>query len=44
MVNGGKVDFWACVNFSQWNPDFQHRFCADLVGMCSSKGIVCPKI
>ncbi|CDP07006.1 unnamed protein product [Coffea canephora] len=38
MVNGGKVDSWACVSFSR-NLDAS-RFCEDLIRMCSSKGMV----
>lgn len=37
MVNGGKVDTWACVSFSR-NVD-ANRFCQELIDMCSSKGI-----
>ncbi|KAB2614892.1 protein argonaute 5-like [Pyrus ussuriensis x Pyrus communis] len=40
MVNGGRVDFWACVNFSRLDPSFNFRFCDDLVNMCNSKGVV----
>ena len=40
MVNGGRVDFWACVNFSRWHSDLQHRFCEELVTMCNAKGMV----
>ncbi|CAN6692256.1 unnamed protein product [Malus baccata var. baccata] len=39
MVNGGRVDFWACVNFSRLDPNFNFRFCEDLVNMCDSKGV-----
>ncbi|CAL8999746.1 unnamed protein product [Prunus brigantina] len=39
MVNGGKVDFWAFVNFSGLRQDFNFRFCDDLVSMCGSKGV-----
>ncbi|XP_048324124.2 protein argonaute 5-like [Ziziphus jujuba] len=40
MVNGGKVDFWTCVNFSRLNQDVLSRFCQELVDMCNSKGMV----
>ncbi|GMN68415.1 hypothetical protein TIFTF001_037469 [Ficus carica] len=40
MVNGGRVDFWACVNFSRWNSEMQHCFCEELVTMCNAKGMV----
>ncbi|XP_048424946.1 protein argonaute 5 [Pyrus x bretschneideri] len=39
MVNGGRLDFWACVNFSRLDPSFNFRFCEDLVNMCNSKGV-----
>ncbi|XP_048424948.1 protein argonaute 5 isoform X2 [Pyrus x bretschneideri] len=39
MVNGGRVDFWACVNFSRLDPSFNFRFCDDLVNMCNSRGV-----
>ncbi|KAL8501279.1 hypothetical protein ACS0TY_020723 [Phlomoides rotata] len=39
MVNAGKVDCWACISFSRSNLDV-HRFCDDLISMCSSKGMV----
>jgi hypothetical protein len=38
MINGSRVDFWACVNFSSgvhW--DFPFDFCDQLISMCSSK-------
>ncbi|XP_022860648.1 protein argonaute MEL1-like [Olea europaea var. sylvestris] len=39
MVNGGKVEFWTCINFSQrFNVDVD-RFCNELIGMCNSKGM-----
>lgn len=40
MVNGGTVDFWACVNFSRVRPDVANSFCHELVSMCCSKGMV----
>ncbi|KAK9279006.1 hypothetical protein L1049_012681 [Liquidambar formosana] len=41
MVNGGNVEFWTCVNFSQkLRPDLVSRFCEGLVNMCASKGMV----
>ncbi|KAF3455136.1 hypothetical protein FNV43_RR05584 [Rhamnella rubrinervis] len=39
LINGGKVEFWGCVNFSRMNPDMQIRFCQELVNMCNSKGM-----
>ncbi|KAI3450653.1 hypothetical protein Pfo_007318 [Paulownia fortunei] len=38
MVNGGKVEFWACINFSRSNIDV-NRFCSELISMCCSKGM-----
>ncbi|TYJ18049.1 hypothetical protein E1A91_A09G095000v1, partial [Gossypium mustelinum] len=40
MVNGGKVDFWTCVNFSSGYWNMSEDFCAELVKMCNSKGMV----
>ncbi|XP_050281799.1 protein argonaute 5-like isoform X2 [Quercus robur] len=40
MVNGGRVSYWTCVNFSaRVNRDFPFQFCDELVNMCNSKGI-----
>ncbi|XP_059429807.1 protein argonaute 5-like [Corylus avellana] len=40
MINGGRVDFWTCVNFStRVNRDFPFDFCDQLLNMCSSKGM-----
>ncbi|KAL6270621.1 hypothetical protein ACE6H2_027532 [Prunus campanulata] len=39
MVDGGKVDFWAFVNFSRLGQDFTFPFCEDLVNVCNSKGV-----
>ncbi|EXB81597.1 Protein argonaute 5 [Morus notabilis] len=39
MVNGGRVDSWACVNFSRWDSNMLHRFCEGLVSMCTAKGM-----
>lgn len=40
MVNGGRVSYWTCVNFStRVNRDFPFQFCDELVIMCNSKGI-----
>ncbi|XP_065869022.1 protein argonaute 5-like isoform X1 [Euphorbia lathyris] len=40
MVNGGRVDFWTCVNFSsQINRDLPKEFCRQLIQMCVSKGM-----
>ncbi|TYI64668.1 hypothetical protein E1A91_D09G103700v1 [Gossypium mustelinum] len=41
MVNGGKVDFWSCVNFSSEYWNMSEEFCAELVNMCNNKGMVC---
>ncbi|XP_062173160.1 protein argonaute 5-like [Alnus glutinosa] len=40
MINGGRVDFWTCVNFSRLHRDFPFDFCEQLISMCSSKGMV----
>lgn len=40
LVNGGTVDYWTCVNFSQRvRRDLTDQFCYELIDMCSSKGI-----
>ncbi|XP_059627107.1 protein argonaute MEL1-like isoform X2 [Cornus florida] len=40
MVNGGKVDFWTCINFSsQMRPDLASNFCNGLISMCIEKGM-----
>ncbi|OVA19450.1 Argonaute/Dicer protein [Macleaya cordata] len=40
MVNGGRVEHFACLNLSQkLNPDTASRFFQELVGMCISKGM-----
>ncbi|KAL5538148.1 hypothetical protein UlMin_045912 [Ulmus minor] len=40
MINGGKVDFWAVVNFSRLDQNQVFQFCQALVGMCNKKGMV----
>ncbi|XP_062158569.1 protein argonaute 5-like isoform X2 [Alnus glutinosa] len=41
MINGGRVEFWTCVNFSrQVNRDLAFEFCDQLIDMCNSKGMV----
>ncbi|XWS28646.1 hypothetical protein CRYUN_Cryun25bG0088800 [Craigia yunnanensis] len=40
MVNGGKVDFWTCVNFSSDYANISEDFCKELVKMCNNKGMV----
>jgi hypothetical protein len=41
MVNGGKIDFWTCVNFStRVQRDLPFEFCWQLMDMCNSKGMV----
>ncbi|XWS73988.1 hypothetical protein CRYUN_Cryun02cG0176700 [Craigia yunnanensis] len=40
MVNGGKVDFWTCVNFSLEYANMSEDLCFELVKMCNSKGMV----
>ncbi|KAE8674886.1 Protein argonaute 1A [Hibiscus syriacus] len=40
MVNGGRLDFWTCVNFSSKFMNMSNDFCYELVNMCNSKGMV----
>ncbi|XP_038894817.1 protein argonaute 5 [Benincasa hispida] len=41
MINGGRVDYWGCVNFSaRLDPGLPSEFCHQLVSMCISKGMV----
>ncbi|KAL3622952.1 argonaute 5 [Castilleja foliolosa] len=40
MINGGKVDYWTCINFSRPNGVDVDRFCHELIGMCVDKGMV----
>ncbi|CAL0304042.1 unnamed protein product [Lupinus luteus] len=41
MIDGGKVLYWGCVNFStRVNRDLPSTFCFELVNMCTSKGMV----
>ncbi|KAL1191041.1 Protein argonaute 5 [Cardamine amara subsp. amara] len=40
MVNGAKIDYWTCVNFStRIDRNKQQAFCNSLIGMCTSKGM-----
>ncbi|KAG6417322.1 hypothetical protein SASPL_119476 [Salvia splendens] len=39
MVNGGRVEFWACINFSRMHSNHAGQFCDDLIEMCCSKGM-----
>ncbi|KAI3984640.1 hypothetical protein MKX01_004003, partial [Papaver californicum] len=40
MVNGGQVEHWACLNFSQrTSPEAAKYFFQQLVGMCNIKGV-----
>ncbi|KAF3437022.1 hypothetical protein FNV43_RR19775 [Rhamnella rubrinervis] len=39
LIDGGRVDYWGCVNFSQRNPNMHSCFCQQLVNMCNSKGM-----
>ncbi|CAI0398011.1 unnamed protein product [Linum tenue] len=43
MVNGGRVDYWTCLNFSSLNNDFPIDFCGELIDMCNSKGMLFNK-
>lgn len=41
MVNGGVVNFWACLNFSRGVQDHVvNRFCNELALMCQTSGMV----
>ncbi|KAK3033545.1 hypothetical protein RJ639_034006, partial [Escallonia herrerae] len=40
MVDGGFVDYWACLSFSRTRADLVNQFCQDLVSMCCTKGMV----
>ncbi|KAE8680539.1 Protein argonaute 1A [Hibiscus syriacus] len=40
MVNGGRLDFWTCVNFSSKFMNMSNDFCYELVNMCNSKGMM----
>ncbi|KAK1296650.1 Protein argonaute MEL1 [Acorus calamus] len=40
MVNGGRVDTWACINFSRENNNAVNMFCGGLVQMCNNVGMV----
>ncbi|KAK4775311.1 hypothetical protein SAY86_010246 [Trapa natans] len=40
MINGARVDAWACINFStKLNRNVPYDFCNELVSMCNSKGM-----
>ncbi|XP_022883562.1 protein argonaute 5-like isoform X2 [Olea europaea var. sylvestris] len=39
MINGGRVEFWTCINFSQRSNIDLNRFCNELISMCCSKGM-----
>ncbi|MED6155463.1 argonaute 5 [Stylosanthes scabra] len=40
MYYGGTVQNWTCINFSRrMNRDMPSQFCAELIAMCSSKGM-----
>jgi eukaryotic translation initiation factor 2C len=42
MVNGGRVSYWACINFSRNVQDSAVRnFCHELAFMCQISGMVC---
>ncbi|XP_059453769.1 protein argonaute 5-like [Corylus avellana] len=41
MINGGRVEFWTCVNFSKRvKIDLPFEFCDQLINMCNRKGMV----
>ncbi|XP_077252769.1 protein argonaute MEL1-like [Tasmannia lanceolata] len=39
MVNGGKVDYWTCLNLSRANTNDILSFCQQLVSMCNAIGM-----
>ncbi|CAI9774583.1 unnamed protein product [Fraxinus pennsylvanica] len=39
MINGGRVEFWTSINFSQRSNIDLNRFCSELISMCCSKGM-----
>lgn len=39
MVNGGKVNYWACINFSRVQENLAGRFCQELAQMCQTSGM-----
>ncbi|XP_071730803.1 protein argonaute MEL1-like [Rutidosis leptorrhynchoides] len=39
MINGGKVNFWAVVNFSRNRQDAVDRFVHGIISMCQDKGM-----
>lgn len=43
MVDGGKLEFWACINFSRMSNQNAGQFCDDLIDMCCSKGMDCSR-
>lgn len=39
MVDGGRVNYWACINFSRVQENFAGRFCQELAEMCQISGM-----
>ncbi|XP_068651672.1 protein argonaute MEL1-like [Aristolochia californica] len=39
MVNGAKVDYWVCLNFSKHATNTVDTFCQELVNMCINIGM-----
>ncbi|KAL3579627.1 hypothetical protein D5086_017462 [Populus alba] len=40
MVNGGRIDFWTCLNFStRVHRELPPEFCWQLMDMCNNKGM-----
>lgn len=39
MINGGRVNRWACLNFSSLHDETATFFAMDLAAMCASKGM-----
>jgi hypothetical protein len=41
MVNGGVVNYWACLNFSRnVQENYVRSFCFELAQMCQTSGMV----
>ncbi|KAK3126587.1 hypothetical protein QOZ80_7AG0558960 [Eleusine coracana subsp. coracana] len=40
LVNGGNIQSWTCLNFSNWPTNEASRLCGDLVRKCNSMGMV----
>ncbi|CAN0916560.1 Protein argonaute 5 [Linum grandiflorum] len=41
MFNGGRLDYWTCLNFSSLQKEYPLGFCYELIRMCNSRGMQC---